>query len=106
MCFQISTTFSCGHKVVTKTICHYHRSDYLKGIEVKYCDDFIDTPMKEDFVCDQCRREKPVVISHDKELPRLERDEEEEKEEEVEEVEEKPEVEESNTQETERKAVS
>lgn len=80
MCFRITTYFSCGHLDLTNTICHDHRGDYLKGARIPDCDEFIDNKWQEYFVCDDCRREKPVVISKGRELPRLKWGEGEEEE--------------------------
>ena len=84
MCFRIITTFSCQHKVVTTTICHDYRDEYEKGSDVRDCYEFLDHIWWDDFNCDECRDEKPVVLTKDRELPRLKRDESDVGDEEVE----------------------
>ncbi|PVH69276.1 hypothetical protein DL98DRAFT_598796 [Cadophora sp. DSE1049] len=87
MCFQITTHYFCGHEVLTTTVYHNHREDYAGGIETRYCDDFIDNAMKEDFVCDECREEQEVKLTKDRKIPRMAREEEKQEEEEEQEKE-------------------
>lgn len=70
--------YSCGHEIQTTTVCHSHRENHSRGIEADYYDDFIDNPMKEDFVCDECREEPEVELTKETELPRMVRDGDEE----------------------------